>query len=358
MPPRASTSKLASEGPSSLSRSPSASAPPSASVGRVHRAQDGDQDMDMDAMDDEHGDSDEDELDEDDDAATSATAARGKTAKRAASRSSKQRSATTTTTTSGSTSASASVAAGQSPQDYHHSTSNNSNPNVTGNVTSTTSGGGLSKEEIALADRRRRNRETQRAIRKKKANRLQDAELKVSLFESELESLKLKNRDLELEVLNLKRELEDWRLGRIHVGPSIAVAPHQSRILISGKGEDERNDSYRRRFISPEEQPYARQSSSQHRYQSYDIPTEDGKVLGKRRQSFDVTHPPQQSPRHHARDGASPPNPSINRGISLDRRESLSPARKADGPAYELRQSASVLQPVSPNLGIVTPFER
>lgn len=215
---------------------------------------------------------------------------------------------------------------------------------------------GLSKEEAALADRRRRNRETQRAIRKKKANRLQEAEVKVSLFEGELEKLKVRLREMELENMSLKREIEDWRLGRIQANPSLVAAshqhhshshPHRHQLPPPAAATAASASAGRRPHAEDRLQqhpsydgyhgsvPYTGSSMNMH-YQSYDLPSDERTILGKkRRQSFDASHHDQHAIR------TSPHNMSARRPI-------LNHGSPPMEPQLASRDSPSVLQPVSP----------
>lgn len=197
------------------------------------------------------------------------------------------------------------------------------------------SAGGLSREEAALADRRRRNRETQRAIRKKKAARLQDAEVKVSVFESEIEKLKVNLRELELENMALKREIEDWRMGRIHANPSLVAAASRQSAASSSRLDDERPHPYAARVPYSEHPAYTRAPSAAH-YQTYDLPAEERKILGKRRQSFD-TH-------------QLPPGPTYSEQLSSANLPTRGPlygrASPSSAQAHASSHSPSVLQPV------------
>jgi hypothetical protein len=187
----------------------------------------------------------------------------------------------------------------------------------------------MSKEEAALADRRRRNRETQRAIRKKKAARLQDAEVKASIVENELEKLRLKLRESELENAALKREIEDWRSGRLHASIPTTLP---SRL------EEARPSSYSQyhpdEYAAPASTAY--NPSSSH-YHSYELPMEERKVLGKRK-SFDVHTNP-----------SSNETSAVSRGPPFSR-ISVSP------PSIISRASPSVLQPVSSESSVLFSF--
>ena len=295
-------------------------------------------------MDSQGNSSDEDELDEEQPFA-SPRAPSGKTNKAtASSRSSKQRASTSAST--------------QSPMEDYDLAAGNTDPNTPNTTTTSTTGsnGGnnnnnnqLSKEELALADRRRRNRETQRAIRKKKANRLQEAELKATSFEAELEHFKLLNRDLENELLVLKRELENWRSGRIQANPSLLLQPSSSSssstqllgsntTLKRGRMNIKEEEDHYRSTGHPEELAYSRAPSSSH-YHSYQAPSEERQI--KRRQSTDISrqHP---TTRHYVT--ASPMDASSN--IRSNRIGSPSSMHSAALGSIH-RQSPSVLQPVS-----------
>lgn len=332
MPPRASTSKLVHDG-QAQSRSPSTSV----SVVKGRRAAAGgrhaDSDMSTTAMmmmmdkegEDREGEaasSDDELLDEEEEGqyGSGVKPVKGSANPRAV------------RTSKGRSSASASVAGDEEHQ---------------GNSTAN-----LSKEEAALADRRRRNRETQRAIRKKKANRLQDAEVKVSVFESELEKLKVRLREMELENMSLKREIEDWRLGRIHANPSIVAAsnhlhPHHRHQLPPAStarrpappppAVEDLLQQHRAYDNLHQGTQYTGQSSSKGRYQPYDSLSDDHQILGKRRQSFDVG-----AAHHHDQHAirTSPQNMSA-------RRTSFGHGSPSSEPRAASRNSPSVLQPVS-----------
>ena len=74
----------------------------------------------------------------------------------------------------------------------------------------------LTKEELALEDRRRRNRETQRAIRKRKATRLQESEVKVVLQEGEMQRLRSMLESVEQENAVLREKLAHCTCGPHH----------------------------------------------------------------------------------------------------------------------------------------------
>ena len=93
-----------------------------------------------------------------------------------------------------------------------------------------------------LSCTRRRNRETQRAIRKRKAQKLQDSEVKIALHEQDLERARSALEEAQQENAHLRKQLQSCRCGSI---------PYAARNSDSRQGSVI-SDSTRTRSPSPE----------------------------------------------------------------------------------------------------------
>jgi hypothetical protein len=109
---------------------------------------------------------------------------------------------------------------------------------------------------------RRRNRETQRAIRKRKAQKLQDSEVKIVLHEQELERVRNLLEEAQHENASLRKQLANCRCGGASSGQrSRSDSTGRRGSAISGTGTA--SDATRTRSPSPEQYAKKRKSPTE-----------------------------------------------------------------------------------------------